>query len=62
VRVVVREDVPGAYVVESGDQTYSVYVGLDIAYPSCDCPSAIYRNVKCKHVRAVEQFPNGTDV
>lgn len=46
-----RLDVPGTYVVVSGDKRYNV----DLRdHPTCDCPSHCWTDALCKHIRLAQ--------
>lgn len=53
-----RDDIPHAYVVQSGKEVYDVYLGTDPAYPKCSCPGYVYRD-RCRHVLACERLKEG---
>lgn len=53
-KAIPRSDVPGTWVVVSGPSTYHVDL-RDPFTPSCDCPSHIWRDQMCKHVREAQK-------
>lgn len=61
-RVYRRTDMPDAFIVQSGEETYHVYLGHDVSLPRCSCAAAIYTDTdRCKHIRAVKEANASSD-
>ena len=53
-----RQDIPGTYIVHSGDQTYHVDL-RDPYTPTCDCPDHIWRDRICRHITFAQDYRDG---
>ena len=53
-----RLDIPGTYMVQSGEKTYNVDL-RDPYTPTCDCDGWCWTEQVCKHIRLAQDDRDG---